>query len=132
MAVDAGPIHASQIAALIHTSPVDLFTQLTGLFGHALAAWLLLAIPAVALLTYGLTLLLRRVPVMAPAEAATKHLRCGRRSREARTGLVISILAAEKTAEMELASRENSCLLTNFALGAHCNRARLQSCRNIP
>lgn len=67
---DAGPIHASQIAALIHTSPVDLFTQLTGLFGHALAAWLLLAIPAVALLTYGLTLLLRRVPVMAPAEAA--------------------------------------------------------------
>ncbi|MGD0890043.1 MAG: DUF2062 domain-containing protein [Terracidiphilus sp.] len=66
---DAGPVHASQIAALLHTSPVDLVTQLTGIFGHALAAWLLLAIPAVALLTFALTMLLRRVPAMAPAEA---------------------------------------------------------------
>jgi uncharacterized protein (DUF2062 family) len=64
---DSGPIRASEIALLFHTPPFDLVSQLTGLFGHALAAWLLVAVPAVALLTFGLTLLLRRVPAMAPA-----------------------------------------------------------------
>jgi hypothetical protein len=76
----AGPIRVSQVAALLyispaallrqHTLPIQLLTQLTGLFGHALLAWLLIAIPAVALLTFGLTALLRHVPALTPAEAA--------------------------------------------------------------
>jgi uncharacterized protein (DUF2062 family) len=67
---DAGPIRAAQASALFHTRPVDLLTQLAGLFGHALLAWLLIAIPAVLLLTFALTPLLRHVPALAPAEAA--------------------------------------------------------------
>jgi uncharacterized protein (DUF2062 family) len=66
---DAGPIGASQITGLLHKSPVYLLSQLGGIFGHALAAWLLLAIPAVALLTFALTGLLRRVPALEPAPA---------------------------------------------------------------
>jgi len=67
---DAGPIRASQIAALVHTPPYDLLSQLAGIFGHALLAWLLIAAPAVLLLTLGLTVLLRRVPALCPVEAA--------------------------------------------------------------
>ena len=66
---DAGPIRASHIPALLHTSPVVLTSQLTGLFGHALLAWLLIAVPTVACLTLTLTLVLRRVPALAPAPA---------------------------------------------------------------
>jgi hypothetical protein len=39
------------------------------LAGEAVLAWLLIAIPAVILLTAMLTLLLRRVPALAAAEA---------------------------------------------------------------
>lgn len=67
---DAGPIHAAQVAALLHTSPVYLLSQLAGLFGHALLAWLLIAVPFVVLLTLMLTVLLRHLPHLAPAEAA--------------------------------------------------------------
>ncbi len=77
---NSGPLRVSQIAAVLRSSPADLIrqhslttqllTQLTGLFGHAMLAWLLIAIPAVALLTVALTLLLRQVPAFAPAEAA--------------------------------------------------------------
>jgi len=67
---DAGPIHAAQVAALLHTSPVYLLSQLAGLFGHALLAWLLIAVPFVVLLTLTLTVLLRHLPHLAPAEAA--------------------------------------------------------------
>jgi hypothetical protein len=66
---DAGPIHAAQVKALLHTPPVDLISQLGGIFGHALLAWLLIAIPAVALLTWVLTVLLRRVTALEPAQA---------------------------------------------------------------
>jgi hypothetical protein len=45
-------------------------TQLSGLAGQALLAWLLVAIPAVLLLTLALTPMLRRVPMLAAAEAA--------------------------------------------------------------
>jgi uncharacterized protein (DUF2062 family) len=75
----ASPIHVSQIAALLRISPADLIrqhslttqllTQLTGLFGHAMLAWLLIAIPAVVLLTLALTALLRQLREWAPAEA---------------------------------------------------------------
>jgi uncharacterized protein (DUF2062 family) len=67
---DAGPIHAAQVAALLHTLPVYLLSQLAGLFGHALLAWLLIAVPFVVLLTLTLTVLLRHLPHLAPAEAA--------------------------------------------------------------
>jgi hypothetical protein len=40
-----------------------------GLAGEALLAWLLIAVPAVALMTATLTVLLRRVPALAAAEA---------------------------------------------------------------
>jgi hypothetical protein len=76
----SSPIRVSQIAALLRISPSDLIrqhstatqllTQLTGLFGHAMLAWLLIATPAVALLTVALTLLLRQVPALSPADAA--------------------------------------------------------------
>jgi hypothetical protein len=67
---DAGPIRAAQVAALLHTSPIYLLSQLAGLFGHALLAWLLIAVPFVVLLTFTLTVLLRHLPHLAPAEAA--------------------------------------------------------------
>jgi hypothetical protein len=67
---DAGPIHAAQVAALLHTSPVDLLSRLAGLFGHALLAWLLIAVPFVMLMTFALTVLLRHLPALVPAEAA--------------------------------------------------------------
>jgi uncharacterized protein (DUF2062 family) len=60
---------APSASALLHASPLDLLTRLGGLAGHAMLAWLLVAIPAVALLTAVLTLLLRRVPALAAAEA---------------------------------------------------------------
>jgi hypothetical protein len=37
--------------------------------GHALLGWLVIAVPAVALMTATLTPLLRRVPALAAAEA---------------------------------------------------------------
>jgi uncharacterized protein (DUF2062 family) len=66
---DGGPIHAAQAAALLHTPPTQVISQLAELFGHAMLAWLLIAVPAVLLMTFMLTVLLRRVPVLAAAEA---------------------------------------------------------------
>jgi hypothetical protein len=40
-----------------------------GLAGQALLGWLIIAIPAVALMTATLTFLLRRIPAVAAAEA---------------------------------------------------------------
>lgn len=61
--------HASlDLAALTH-SPLQLLShasvQLAFLAGQALLGWLVLAIPAAALLTLGLTGVLRRVPAIA-------------------------------------------------------------------
>ncbi len=56
--------------ALLRLSPLHMASQLTGLAGQALLAWLLVAIPAVVLITVLLTPMLRRVPVLANAEAA--------------------------------------------------------------
>jgi len=52
---------------LLHSSPLAVLTQLGGMAGQALLAWLLIAIPAVALLTFTLTPVLRRVPAVAAA-----------------------------------------------------------------
>jgi len=56
-------------SALLHASPQVLVTQMGWLAGQALLAWLLIAIPAVLLLTFTLPLLLRRIPAVAAAEA---------------------------------------------------------------
>jgi uncharacterized protein (DUF2062 family) len=56
--------------ALLRLSPLHMATQLTGLAGQALLAWLLVAIPAVLLITVALTPMLRRVPLLAAAESA--------------------------------------------------------------
>jgi uncharacterized protein (DUF2062 family) len=55
--------------ALLHASPLNLLSQLGGLAGEAVLAWMLIAIPAVILMTFTLTVLLRRVPALAAVEA---------------------------------------------------------------
>jgi len=57
------------LEALRHLSPQNLLMQMGGLAGHALLAWVLIAIPAVVLMTVILTGVLRRVPALAAAEA---------------------------------------------------------------
>lgn len=54
---------------LLHTSPLILVSQMGSLAGHALLAWLVLALPTVLLMTATLTVVLRRVPALAAAEA---------------------------------------------------------------
>ena len=56
-------------AMLTHGSPLKLIWASGALAGWFPAAWLLTAIPMVLLLTLVLTALLRRVPVLASAEA---------------------------------------------------------------
>jgi uncharacterized protein (DUF2062 family) len=55
---------------VLHLPVSGLMLQLGALTGHALVAWLLLAAPAVLLLTATLTAMLRRIPALAAAEAA--------------------------------------------------------------
>ena len=55
-------------AAMLHESPMKLIWTSGSLAGEAIAAWLVIAVPMVALLTLLLTAVLRRVPAMA-AEA---------------------------------------------------------------
>jgi hypothetical protein len=43
--------------------------QFGGMAGHALVAWVLVAVPAVLLMTVTFTLMLRRIPALAAAEA---------------------------------------------------------------
>jgi len=56
-------------AGLMHESPLKLIWASGSLAGHALAAWLVTAIPMVVFMTLVLTALLRRVPVIGAAEA---------------------------------------------------------------
>jgi uncharacterized protein (DUF2062 family) len=58
-----------EIGSLLHTSPLALISHVGGMFGQALLAWLLISIPTVALMTFMLTTLLRRVPALAQAES---------------------------------------------------------------
>jgi hypothetical protein len=46
-----------------------MVSQLGGIAGHAMLGWLLIAVPAVALMTLTLTVVLRRFPALAAAEA---------------------------------------------------------------
>jgi uncharacterized protein (DUF2062 family) len=65
----SGPIQATKAHALLRLSPWNLFSQLSSLAGHAMLAWLVIAGPAVVLMTFTLTMLLRRVPALAASEA---------------------------------------------------------------
>lgn len=56
--------------ALLHTSPLRLLRDLGSMAGRALLAWVVIAVPVVLLLTFTLTLVLRRIPALAEAEAA--------------------------------------------------------------
>jgi len=56
--------------ALLHAPPLDMILRMGGLAGQALLAWLLIAVPAVALMTAALTVLLRRIPALAAAETS--------------------------------------------------------------
>jgi len=55
--------------ALLHTSPLRLMTQMGSMAEQALLAWIVIAIPAVLVLTFTLTKVLRRIPAVAAAEA---------------------------------------------------------------
>jgi uncharacterized protein (DUF2062 family) len=55
--------------AFLHPSPRLLASQMGGLAAHALLAWLLVAGPAVLIMTATLTLMLRRIPALAASEA---------------------------------------------------------------
>jgi hypothetical protein len=56
-------------APALHLSASGAVLHLGALAGHALVAWLLLAVPAVLLLSATLTTMLRRIPALAAAEA---------------------------------------------------------------
>jgi uncharacterized protein (DUF2062 family) len=53
--------------ALLHLPVLHLATWMGGLAGQALLAWLLVAVPAVALMTFALTRMLRRIPALESA-----------------------------------------------------------------
>jgi uncharacterized protein (DUF2062 family) len=57
-------------AALLHATPLELVTRMGAMAGEALLAWLVVAGPAVLLMTAVLTLMLRRIPALAAMEAA--------------------------------------------------------------
>ena len=58
-----------QAGTLLHASPHAIATQMGWLAGQALLAWVLIAMPAVLLLTFMLTKVLQRIPALAAAEA---------------------------------------------------------------
>jgi uncharacterized protein (DUF2062 family) len=53
----------------LHAMPLQMASQMGWLAGQALVAWAVLAVPAVLFLTGALTLVLRRIPALAAAEA---------------------------------------------------------------
>jgi uncharacterized protein (DUF2062 family) len=64
------PLHSApafEPRALLHSPMLHLATWMGGLAGQALLAWLLVAVPAVVLLTPALTRLLERIPALHPA-----------------------------------------------------------------
>jgi uncharacterized protein (DUF2062 family) len=65
-----GSSRAIEAGALLHNTPTAFLMQMGGLAGQAMLAWLVIAIPAVALMTMTLTFLLRRIPVVAAAGSA--------------------------------------------------------------
>lgn len=66
----SGPYQASKAGGLLQTSPHELLSRLSGIAAHAMLGWLIFAVPAVALMTFMLTFVLRRIPALAAPEAA--------------------------------------------------------------
>jgi uncharacterized protein (DUF2062 family) len=64
-----GQMQAASASVLAHNSPLALIQGFGILAAHALVAWLILAVPAVVLLTTAFTSLLSRVPALTTAEA---------------------------------------------------------------
>lgn len=65
--VAPGQRPALTAATLLHGSPLKLLWASGSLAGEAMLAWVVIAAPAVALMTLVLTAMLRRVPAMAEA-----------------------------------------------------------------
>jgi uncharacterized protein (DUF2062 family) len=65
----SGPSQATKAGAMLRLSPWNLISKLVSLAGHALVGWLVIAVPAVVLMTFALTVLLRRVPALKASEA---------------------------------------------------------------
>jgi len=65
-----GSGHAIAMGTLLHAPTFAMIAGMGWLTGQALLAWLVIAIPAVLLMTAALTLLLRRVPALAAANSA--------------------------------------------------------------
>lgn len=66
--IDSG--HAIALGALMHQAPLQMISGMGWLAGQAMLAWLVIAVPAVLLMTALLTMLLRHVPAVAAAESA--------------------------------------------------------------
>jgi hypothetical protein len=64
-----GAGHAADAGALLHASPLAMVSRLGELAGQAFLAWLVIAIPAVVLMTVTLTAVLRRIPAVAAADS---------------------------------------------------------------
>jgi uncharacterized protein (DUF2062 family) len=62
-----GPGHAVSAGSLLHAAPLQMILGMGWLAGQALLAWLVIAVPAVLLMTAMLTVLLRRVPAVVAA-----------------------------------------------------------------
>lgn len=58
-----------QTGSSLHAMPIQMASQMGWLAGQALLAWAVLAVPAVLVLTGALTIVLRRIPALAAAEA---------------------------------------------------------------
>ena len=65
----SGPHQAVQASALLHFPTARLATQMGWIAGQALLAWAIIAVPAVLLITFALTGVLRRIPGLAEIEA---------------------------------------------------------------
>jgi len=65
-----GSAHTVAMGTLLHAPSFKTISAFGWLAGQALLAWLVIAIPAVLLMTATLTVLLRRVPAVAAVESA--------------------------------------------------------------
>ncbi len=65
-----GPGHSFAMGAQLHASAFAMISSVGWMAGQALLAWLVIAVPAVLLMTAMLTVLLRRVPAVAAAGSA--------------------------------------------------------------
>jgi uncharacterized protein (DUF2062 family) len=63
-----GSSRAIDAGALLHSSPSVMLSQMSSLASQAMLAWLVVAVPAVVLMTAILTKVLRRIPAVAAAE----------------------------------------------------------------